>query len=227
MELQNRPLAKPAMVAVFSILAVFLSACVSGDSQRRLAEGNGCCGISEATAEQRALARSAADYLGASRIHAKGRRFRFDCSGLTQAVYFSNGIDLLNSVDGRPGENGVRLIRRSLLKHGRLHSGPRVQPGDVVFLHNTWDANRDRRVNDLWTHVGIVERVEANDTVVFISRVSRGIERYRMNLTFPDTHRADDGTLLNDFMRRKRRSDPPRTHYLTGQLFAAFGTVTH
>ncbi len=97
----------------------------------------------------------------------------------------------------------------------------------VVFLHNTWDANRERRVNDLWTHVGIVERVEANDTVVFISRVSRGIEGYRRNLKVPGKLRGDDGTLLNDFMRRRRRSDPPRTHYLTGQLFAAFGTVTH
>src|SRR5205823_780882 len=90
---------------------------------------------------------------------------------------------------------------------------------------NTWDLNRDGRVNDLFTHVGVVERVEDDGTVIFLSRVSEGIERYRMNLNYPEIHRASSGVILNDYMRRKRFRDPAVTHYLTGELFAYFGTL--
>jgi len=31
--------------------------------------------------------------------------------------------------------------------------------------------------------------------------------------------------MLNDFMRRKGFGEPKATRYLTGQLFAAFGTL--
>jgi hypothetical protein len=66
--------------------------------------------------------------------------------------------------------------------------------------------------------------VEVDGTIVFISRVSESIERYRMNLTHPQTHRHANGRVLNDYLRRKRGSDQKGTRYLTGELFAAFGT---
>jgi hypothetical protein len=54
--------------------------------------------------------------------------------------------------------------------------------------------------------------------------VADAIERYRMNLAHPHAHRTADGRVLNDHMRRKRWSDEKSTRYLTGELFAAFGT---
>jgi hypothetical protein len=94
-----------------------------------------------------------------------------------------------------------------------------------VFFDNTWDFNQDGVLNDALTHVGIVESVERNGTVVFISRVTNAIERYRMNLREPNATRASDGRLLNDYLRRRRSGDPLETGYLTGQLFAGFGTL--
>ncbi|MGH7255913.1 MAG: CHAP domain-containing protein, partial [Nitrospirales bacterium] len=186
-----------------------------------------CCRMTRLIPAQQRLAKTASGFLGAGRIVAKGKRFSYDCSGLARGVYFAQGIDLVKGVSSWSGQNGVRLIYQHISRHGRLHTGPVVQPGDLVFFHNTWDANGDGRVNDRWTHVGIVERVQDDGTVVFISRVSRGIERYRINLRYPHLHRSGDGRLLNDFMRKKRRTDPSQTQYLTGQLFAAFGTLTH
>ncbi len=186
-----------------------------------------CCTMTRPNAEQVALARSAGRLVGSSRIEVQGKRFRSDCSGLVRAVYFSRGIDVARGVKATPEDNGVRLIRRYIENHGRLHRGPVTQPGDLVFFHNTWDANEDRRANDTWTHIGIVERVKADGTVVFVSKVSRGIERYRMNLTAPSVHRSSDGTTLNDFLRRKRWRDSSRVRYLSGELFASLGTLTH
>lgn len=164
------------------------------------------------------------DLIGATTIESHGRRIAYDCAGVTRAVYLAHGIDLYDDgvADGK--ENGVRLIYNHLRAHGRLHRGPTVQAGDLVFFDNTWDYDGDGLANDPLTHIGIVERAEADGTVVFISRVAGAIERYRMNLSQPHVHRSADGRLLNDYMRRKRRLDQAQTAYLTGELFAGFGT---
>ena len=52
-----------------------------------------------------------------------------------------------------------------------------VQAGDLVFFDNTWDADGDGVDNDPFTHVGVVEKVESDGTIVFISRVSEAIKR--------------------------------------------------
>ncbi|HWP34884.1 MAG TPA: NlpC/P60 family protein, partial [Thermodesulfobacteriota bacterium] len=184
-----------------------------------------CCVEGDATPRQLALGRTAAGFVGARRIEVRGRRLPFDCSGLTRAVYLLHGIDLYDGAETGDAANGVRLIYRHVAARGRIHRGPEIRPGDLVFFHNTWDRNGDGRVNDLLTHVGIVERVEPDGTVVFVSRVSRGIERYRMNLRAPHLHRGPGGRVLNDYMRRKWRGDPAGMRYLTGELFAAFGTL--
>ena len=50
-------------------------------------------------------------------------------------------------------------------------------PATSSFLTTHWDYNGDGMTNDPLTHVGIVERQEADGTVVFISRVAGAIER--------------------------------------------------
>jgi hypothetical protein len=45
-----------------------------------------------------------------------------------------------------------------------------------------------------------------------------------MNLALPHVHRTADGRVLNDYLRRKDVDDPTNTAYLSGELFAAFGS---
>ncbi len=183
-----------------------------------------CCPAGSVAERRHAIAKTAAKLVGAKTIKYKGRRIRYDCAGVTRAVYLANGIDLFKNPDRDRRGNGTTLIYNHVRRYGRIHRGPKAHPGDLVFFNNTWDSNDDGRINDPLTHVGVVERVEEDGTIVFISRVSRAIERYRINLTRPGLHKSGDGRLLNDFMRRKRPRDPGNTRYLTGQLFAAFGT---
>jgi probable lipoprotein NlpC len=184
-----------------------------------------CCMMASASQQQRSLAMAATAFLGRSRVEVDGNRFTYDCSGLARGVYFAHGVDLFDGLRPANQTNGVRLIYRHVKRYGRLHHGPQVYPGDLVFFHNTWDFNGDGRLNDLLTHIGVVERVDHDGTVVFVSRVSGGIERYRMNLRYPDIHRTSDGRVLNDYLRRKHFRDHTETPYLTGELFASFGTL--
>ncbi len=189
--------------------------------------GTHCCAMAKAVSRQTALAKTAVRFVGQSRIVVGGRNYTPDCSGFVRGVYATQRVDLYDGLGELDGGNGVGRIFTHVVEHGRIHYGPTVHPGDLVFFHNTWDFNRDGLPNDPLTHVGVVEKVDLDGTVVFVSSVSAGIKRYRMNLKHPDTHKTVDGRVLNDFLRRKRVSDTRGTYYLTGRLFAAFGTLTH
>lgn len=214
--------------ALFNLaLAATLSACATPSSpglRQAVTPIPDCCRTIQADPGRQAIVRTAVNLVGARTIESQGHRISYDCAGVTRAIYLAHGIDLYEggADDGRT--NGVSLIYSHIRKHGRLHRGPVVQAGDLVFFDNTWDYNGDGLVNDPLTHVGIVEQVERDGTIVFISRVAGAIERYRMNVAHPHIHRTADGRLLNDYMRRKHWRDGAQTAYLTGELFAAFGT---
>ena len=199
------------------------------------ARGTHCCAMAKAVPRQTALAKTAVRFVGQSRVQIGGRHD--PPVGVMRGFFAGDVLDAeadrveRQQVHGGLGEldggNGVGRIFTHVVQHGRIHYGPSVHPGDLVFFHNTWDFNRDGLPNDPLTHVGVVEKVDSDGTVVFVSSVSAGIERYRMNLKHPDTHKSADGRVLNDFLRRKHFGDSPGTYYLTGRLFAAFGTLTH
>jgi hypothetical protein len=180
--------------------------------------------VPAASALQGALVASAADLLGTRAVVSGDQRIGQDCAGVVRAVYLAHGIDLYAGVDDGPSVNGVRRIHQHVARYGRLHPGPTPLPGDLVFFDDTWDFNGDGLANDPLTHIGLVERIEADGTVLFISRVTRAVERYRMNLAHPHQHRAADGRILNDYLRRKRPADRSDVRHLTGELFAGFGT---
>lgn len=185
-----------------------------------------CCTLQPGSATQNAIAATAGRLVGARTIQAGGRLVSYDCAGVTRAIYLSQGTDLYEGGAVTRQANGVGLIYEHVRKYGRLHRGPVIHPGDLVFFDNTWDVNDDGVVNDRLTHVGVVESVERDGTVIFISRVAQAVERYRMNLRTPNVVRASDGRTLNDYLRRKKPGDPLATGYLTGQLFAGFGTLS-
>ncbi|WP_447978993.1 CHAP domain-containing protein [Candidatus Nitrospira bockiana] len=214
-----------ARLLIVPLLIVVLGGCASEPlASRHTIRTRACCSAGPAAPHPEAIVRTAAGLVGARTIAVDGRRVTYDCAGVTRAIYLAHGIDLYEGEAHDPGANGVRLIYDHVRAHGRLHRGPAVRRGDLVFFDDTWDFNGDGLVNDPLTHVGVVERVESDGTIVFISRVSGAVERYRMNLASPHVHRSQDGRVLNDYMRRKRRNDPEGTRYLTGQLFATFGT---
>ncbi|WP_243337867.1 NlpC/P60 family protein [Anaeromyxobacter soli] len=137
-----------------------------------------------------------------------GRRFRGDCSAFVLRAYRAAGV-------------GVRLgpgVSRSesLYRASRPVEAPR--PGTLVFFHDSYDRDRDRRLDDRFTHVALVERVEGT-TVFLLHRARTGVERARMDLSRPDDPAS------NDLLRARRRRDPRGTRYLTGELFTAFGEL--
>lgn len=158
--------------------------------------------------------------VGQKQVAVGGKRFGDDCTGLVRGVYSALGVDLMSAGEGT--DNGVTAIWRFTGRHGRLYDGGRPMPGDLVFFRETYDLNRDGQVNDGLTHIGLVDDVEADGTVLVIHRVARGVVRYRMNLAAPTRARDESGKVLNDGLRLTGRGAQPK---LTGELFVSFGTL--
>jgi hypothetical protein len=173
------------------------------------------------------LAARARTFLGQrGPFHAAGERFTGDCSGLVEAVYAAEGLDLRGAMqraapDERRGARAAWLAGRAGGTTFGAEAAP--APGDLVFWHDTYDRNRNRKADDRFTHVGIVERVDG-ETVHFIHRGGRGVARGVMTLSRPHEATAgEDGRHLNSTLRA--RSHPVRHGGLAAELFAGYASA--
>jgi hypothetical protein len=137
-----------------------------------------------------------------------GQRFRGDCSAFVRHVYAEARVPLRLAPRARSGTEAiVRPLERA----------KRPRPGDVAWFHRTHDRERPGKGRNLYTHIGVVERVRGA-RVTLIHRSNAGVERLELHLGRP----ADPE--LNDALRRRKRGDPPGQRYLAGQLIAGFAT---
>jgi hypothetical protein len=181
----------------------------------------------EAPAMRRArLAAFAASLVGLRRVVVNGRRYAANCSDFVRAVYSIEGVDLYHW-PGRPrGAGGVRSLYALAKAAGGLHFRRRPEPADLVFFHHTYDFNRNGRIDDFLSHVGIVEKVDGDGTVHYVDRSSGRVRRGRLNLIRPYLWRDPQSLKrLNSPLRRRHHADPPGTRYLSGELHAGFGTL--
>lgn len=142
-----------------------------------------------------------------------------DAVGYVLATYAINGVqfdqaDQLKIID----------LYRAVQRQGSIYHTTHPVVGDLVFFHNTYDANRDGRNNDWYTHVGIVEQVASDGSIVVLSYRRGAVVRDMMNLKHP--HAVEEaGRAVNATLRERRRDDAEYTQYLAGELFAGFGSL--
>ncbi|MFC1504687.1 NlpC/P60 family protein [Spirochaetota bacterium] len=158
----------------------------------------------------------------------KGKRFRYDCSGVVSRIYWEQTIDLFRDANKYRRMNGVKIIYYTLKNKNMIFKNENPAPGDIIFFDNTYDANRNRRIDDTLVHVGLVESIDADGTISLIHHCSTGIKRYKMNLTKPHIFKdKKTGKIYNSYIRRRRSGDPDGTPYLTGETFNSFGTAVN
>lgn len=166
------------------------------------------------------LVSHAQNALGQHQIKVGKKSFRADCSGSIRAFFAQSRIKL-GGVLKTKDDNDVKAIYRYVRKYGKvLKSDP--EPGDLVFFHNTYDRNRNGRMDNALTHIGLVEKVE-NRTVYFIHHLGQSIIRSRMNLFSPkDAVDPKSGQRINHILRNAQGGFPA---YSAAELFAGFGRL--
>ena len=161
------------------------------------------------------VANAAGKFVGRSALVVDGERYRWDCSGLVAAALAGGGIDVAGS-----GADLWTLAHEAGWTHRRRT--PAI--GDVAFFDNTYDRNGNGKLDDALSHVGIVESVEMDGTIVVVHLGSSGPARLRMNLHHPSTAKDDLGAVWNDPLRTATRREPTGTRHLAGELWVGFAT---
>ena len=148
-----------------------------------------------------------------------GKSYRNDCSGTTRAIYDSLGISL-GYAPSNAGENDATTIYNSVLKNGLIDQ-KNVAPLDLIFFDNTYDRNNNGKLDDKLTHVGVVEKIFPDKTILFVHYMGKSIIRSRMNLLFPDLqHHPQSRERVNHLLRRASRKHKGLS---AAKLFAGFG----
>lgn len=145
------------------------------------------------------------------------RGFRDDCSGYVEAVFARAGIPLRGS---------TATFYELAQQNGAIHRRKTPKPGDLAFFDDTYDRNKNGRLDDPLSHVAVVLEVERDGTIVLgHGGTSRGRTHLRMNLHHPEVREGDGGAVLNDWLRVRRDDDPKNARYLAGELWRAFATL--
>ncbi len=156
------------------------------------------------------VADAAGHYVGKTVMSCSGEKFRYDCSGMVNVAHYKAGIDLRGQ-----NSEGMLALAREL---GVDHKGP-PRVGDVVFFDNTYDRNKNGRLDDALTHVAVVEDVDSDGTVHLVHKGSKGVVRIVMNPEHPEERLGPDGKEWNDWLRARKKGDSKNTPYLAGQMF--------
>lgn len=158
-----------------------------------------------------ALAQEATRLIGHKSLLVHGDSVRYDCSGFIVATHRLSNIELSGNT-------------RSMFEQAQQGSGIFMEdplPGDVVFFDNTYDRNRNGKLDDALSHIAIVQHVDEDQTVHMVHLGGSGIVSLTMNLKHPEEYKDATGKLLNSYLRVNRKGESsPR---LTGQLFRGFG----
>jgi probable lipoprotein NlpC len=221
----------PRAAAPALLLALALSGCagprVAVGPPSPLAAPYARHGFAERLPE-RLASRAASLFGGAGSFAVGDARFQGDCIGFVEAVYEAEGVPLraLMARTAPDERSGVAAAFRVFDAYGILFGGGGAwpAPGDLVFFHDTYDRNRNGRVDDAFTHVGIVEGV-SDGRVTFLHRGGEAVVRATLDRVQPTVARDPDGAVVNSFLRAKRSGPVPGTQGLAGELFAGFGRL--
>ena len=166
------------------------------------------------------VAAAASSSLGGQPIIVGGVRYRMDCSGVASGIYARAGFSLGPDAE-RSGGLDVRRLYDLVKATGSLRKRDPL-PGDLVFFDDTYDYNGNGLVDDPLSHVGVVEHVVDDGTVVFVHRIGQQVVRARLNLQQPSVRHDDKRRALNHYLRAASGAWPAKT---TGELFVAFGSL--
>jgi hypothetical protein len=161
-----------------------------------------------------AVVERAVALLDSRSVQVDGQRWRADCSGFVTCAWSAAELDL---TDPRFTHSSITtVIWRTMEDRGLLVDEP--ARGDLVFFDDTTDRNNNGLRDDPLTHIGLVEELLQDGTVVFLHFGSGRVKRDRLSLDRRDRHtHPETDEVLNSYIRRGSGGER-----LAGQLLRGF-----
>lgn len=144
-----------------------------------------------------------------------------DCSGLITAINKNNGSAIFDPKELNKYYSSGRKSQAmfDLYKDKNKISFSQPQVGDLVFFNNTTKATKGGS-KKLVTHVGIVSKVNEDDSVEFLHNIRGKNVLSVMNLSLPNDHKIA-GKQVNDYIISKCND----SSCLVSNRFSGYGRV--
>ena len=144
-----------------------------------------------------------------------------DCSGLITAINKNNGSAIFDPKELNKYYSSGRKSQAmfDLYKDKNKISFSQPQVGDLVFFNNTTKATKGGS-KKLITHVGIVSKVNEDDSVEFLHNIRGKNVLSVMNLSLPNDHKIA-GKQVNDYIISKCND----SSCLVSNRFSGYGRV--
>ena len=164
------------------------------------------------------IVQRAEDLIGVRNLRKIDSVYRNDCSGFVVGLYSSLGYKImLNHPRGRYTLSQLLFI--NLRKRGLVYMSGDPRRGDLVFFRGT-----TRKMQNRVSHVGIVDDILKDHTVIIINYGSKGISKLKMNLLHPHLYKSKNGRILNDFIVKKNNSNVI-LRLLAAEHFSGYGNL--
>lgn len=193
---------------VFFIVALFLGGCAQKEPVPTPPP------VIDNSAKRETIVASALSYLN--------KKDGKDCSGFVSLVNQKNGEPYFKQSEI---EAYFEDSRRSLAIYNLFEARKRLfeslpKRGDLIFFANTIKAYSAKKAVDNITHIGIVTRIDSDETVHFIHNIrGRNVIGY-INFRFP-THSMYDNKIINSYMEKCS----PSQNCLAPNYFSAYGML--
>jgi len=156
-------------------------------------------------------------FLGVDALVVNGETYRWDCTGLVEAIYAQFGLPYWGSVD---------MFFDGAAALGVVHRRRIPFPGDLIFFDDTHDFNKNGLVDDTFSHIGVVESVADDGTITLIHLAGpAGVYRCKMNLRYPTERYNAAGEEINSVLRVGQTVDGGAPTLLTGETWFAFASI--
>lgn len=156
--------------------------------------------------------------MGTKDLTALNKCFKNDCSGFVIGVYRLMGYQV-EVKSHRRNRSLSEMLFLSMQDKSMTYNDYVPNPGDAVFFKNTTDVVYDRI-----THMGMVEEVCPDGTVVVLHYSSGSVNRIRMNTAQPYREKDGQGRVINNYLKRDDAGLGKR-NILAGALFLSYGDI--
>ncbi|MDA0712487.1 MAG: hypothetical protein O2897_00665 [bacterium] len=149
------------------------------------------------------------------------KKYTADSAGTVLAIYDFFGVNLKPKKNNKNNDS-VQNIYEATKEKGLIDKQS-TEPLDLIFFDSTFDRNNNGKLDDHITHVGIVEQILPDDTIIFIHFLGASIIRSRMNLKNPSMqYNTQNKERINHLLRSSTQKEENLT---SAELFFGFGRI--
>jgi len=156
----------------------------------------------------------------------RSKLWRNSSSGFIKMIFLNFKVDITKSKEKKDGKGKwfsmTELIYNFVEENGRLYKSKNYQEGDLIFFNNTYDKDKNGKLNDKLTSIALITKIDKDGTISFLMNISGKITLKYLNLKIQENKQEEgnEEKVINSTLRYFKKEK-----LYSYQLFNTFGSI--